>query len=139
MGQAWRRDLEADGVAEERIQHLLSRSHRRLSQAPVLLLACVVAEDARQWPDQRRRAAERQMFAHSLGAALQNLMLAAHARGLGTCWLSAPLFCPQAVRRALDLPPTFQPQALIALGYPQRGLALPPRPEFPADQFLLER
>ena len=138
MGQAWRRDLEADGVPAERIQALLSRSRKRLSQAPVLLLACIVADGARRWPDQRRRAAERQMFGHSLGAALQNLMLAAHARGLGTCWLSAPLFCPQAVRRAVDLPADFQAQALIALGYPKPGLALPPRPPLTVGEHIIE-
>jgi len=32
------------------------------------------------------------MAAHSLGAAVQNIMLAAYARGLATGWMCAPLF-----------------------------------------------
>ena len=35
--------------------------------------------------------------AQSIGAALQNLMLAAHATGLASCWMCAPLFCPATV------------------------------------------
>jgi nitroreductase len=48
----------------------------------------------------------------------QNLLLAAHQLGLGACWMCAPLFCPQTVRDALNLPADWQPQGLIALGYP---------------------
>ena len=79
------------------------------------------------------------MFVQSLGAAIQNLMLAAHARGLGSCWLSAPLFCPEAVRLALDLPSDFQPQALIAPGYPREGLRPPPRPPLAVRDHIIER
>jgi len=32
--------------------------------------------------------------------------------------MCAPLFAPDLVRQALDLPPAWQPQALITLGYP---------------------
>jgi len=48
----------------------------------------------------------------------QNLLLAAHHAGLGACWMCAPLFCPDVVRDALNLPDHWQPQALITLGYP---------------------
>ena len=77
------------------------------------------------------------MFAQSTGAALQNLMLAAHDRGLGSYWISAPLFCPQAVRRALGLPPGFEAQALVALGYPRAGSRPPPRPPLTAADFVV--
>ncbi len=79
------------------------------------------------------------MFAQSTGAALQNLMLAAHGRGLGSFWISAPLFCPAAVRRALGLPPEFEAQALVALGYPRSGSSPPPRPPQAVDDFLSHR
>jgi coenzyme F420-0:L-glutamate ligase/coenzyme F420-1:gamma-L-glutamate ligase len=48
----------------------------------------------------------------------QNLLLAAHEAGLGACWMCAPLFCPDVVGSALDLPEDWQPQALVTLGYP---------------------
>jgi len=139
MGERWRQDLERDGVPETRIRRLLSRSRARLAAAPVLILAGVAGEARRAWPDERRQRAEELMFGQSTGAALENLMLAAHARGLGSYWLSAPLFCPEAVRLALDLPADFQPQALIALGYPKEGLRPPPRSPLAIGEHLIER
>ncbi|MEZ4580208.1 MAG: nitroreductase family protein [Caldilineaceae bacterium] len=47
------------------------------------------------------------------GVGRQNLLLAAHAHGLGACWMCAPLFVPDLVRTVLDLPPAWEPQALI--------------------------
>jgi coenzyme F420-0:L-glutamate ligase/coenzyme F420-1:gamma-L-glutamate ligase len=139
MGKRWQHDLEHDGLPEARIRRLLDRSRARLAAAPVLVLAAVLGEARRTWPDRRRQRAEELMFAQSTGAALQNLMLAAHARGLGSYWISAPLFCPEAVRRALDLPAAFQPQTLIALGYPKRGLRLPPRPPLAVGDHTIDR
>jgi len=139
MGERWRQDLERDNVAEERIRRLLSRSRARLAAAPVLILAGLAGEARRAWPDQRRQRAEELMFAQSTGAALENLMLAARARGLGSHWLSAPLFCPEAVRLALDLAAEFQPQALIALGYPKEGQRPPPRPPLAVGEHIVER
>jgi len=139
MGERWRQDLERDSVAEERIRRLLDRSRARLAAAPVLILAGFAGEARRPWPDERRQRAEDTMFVQSVGAAVENLMLAAHARGLGSYWLSAPLFCPEAVCRALELPSDFQPQALVALGYPQEGLRLPPRPPLLVRDHIIDR
>jgi coenzyme F420-0:L-glutamate ligase/coenzyme F420-1:gamma-L-glutamate ligase len=47
----------------------------------------------------------------------QNLLLAAHTEGLAACWMCAPLFAPQAVHLALELPQSWEPQGLILLGY----------------------
>ncbi|MYD65863.1 MAG: hypothetical protein F4X26_07795, partial [Chloroflexi bacterium] len=58
------------------------------------------------------------MAAHSFGAALQNLLLEASARGLGAYWMAAPLYAQDAVREVLDLPDGWRPQALVALGRP---------------------
>ena len=118
MGTAWRADLESDGVSESRIELLLSRSERQIVSAPALVLASIVAEGLRSWPDQRRRRAEYRMAVQSIGCALQNIMVAAQAEGLASYWISAPLFCPDAVREALDLPTEYEAQALISIGYP---------------------
>ena len=48
-------------------------------------------------------------------------MLAAHEIGLGTCWMCAPLFCPEVVTDALDLPGDWQPQGLVTMGYPAQS------------------
>ena len=139
MGRAWRRDLRRDGVDEARIDALLDRSRGQIMAAPALVLVGFLAGAQRAWPDGRRRRSEAMMFAQSTGAALQNLMLAARGCGLGSFWISAPLFCPAAVRRALGLPPDFQAQALVALGYPRPGSEPPPRPPLALDDLLSHR
>jgi nitroreductase len=62
------------------------------------------------------------------GAATQNLLLAAHALGLGSCWVGLH---PREGRKIafstmLDLPTYVKPFALVALGYPEERK---PRPE----------
>ena len=46
-----------------------------------------------------------------------------HARGgrraaLASCWVAAPIFCPEAARDALALPAEWLPHALVLVGYP---------------------
>jgi len=139
MGRAWRRDLRRDALDEGRIEALLGRSRESITAAPALVLVGFLAGGQRPWPDARRRRSEAMMFAQSTGAALQNLMLAAHGCGLGSYWISAPLFCPAAVRRALGLPPDFEAQALLAIGYPQKDSEPPPRPPLTVGDFLIHR
>ncbi len=118
MADAWQRDLAADGVPAPRIAAILARSRARLAGAPVVVILCSTDERLDRYPDARRQEAERMMAAQSVGAALQNVMLAAHARGLASCWVCAPLFCPETVVACLGLDPTLHPQALLTLGYP---------------------
>ena len=139
MGAAWRRDLEADGEPPDQIETLLARSRRRIEEAPALVLACLVAEGLREWPDERRQRAEWGMALHSMGCALQNIMVAAHAEGLASYWISAPLFCPQAVSEALDLPTGYEGQALIAIGYPAADATPRLRPEPDLAALVLTR
>jgi hypothetical protein len=61
------------------------------------------------------------MAVQSTAMAVQNLLLAAHAEGLGACWMCAPLFCPEVVRSVLAFPAYWQPQGLITLGWPADG------------------
>ena len=138
MAAAWRADLDADGQPAA-IDKPLTRSRLQLAEAPLLLLACLEPEAARDWPDERRRSAERDMYMQSLGAALQNLLLAAHAHGLGGYLKGAPLFCPAAVTEALSLPPAWQPAFLALLGYPSESSAPASRPAIHADDFLIQR
>jgi len=63
------------------------------------------------------------------GAATQNLLLAAHALGLGSCWVGIH---PREERkiafsRLLSLPSHVLPFALVALGYPEEQKARPER------------
>ncbi|MEN8204112.1 MAG: nitroreductase family protein [Bacteroidota bacterium] len=63
------------------------------------------------------------------GAATQNLLLAAHALGLGTCWVGLQ---PREERktafsRLLTLPRHVKPFAMVALGYPDESKSRPRR------------
>ena len=70
------------------------------------------------YSDEKRSYNERVMAVQSTAMAGQNLLLAAHEVGLGACWMCAPLFCPDVVQQTLDLPDDWQPQGIIAMGYP---------------------
>jgi len=118
MNAALRADLAADGLADEQIETQAARRRARLTGAPVLILLCMTMADMDDYPDEKRRRAEWIMATQSLALAGQNLLLAAHAEGLGACWLCAPLFCPEVVRDTLGLPPGWEPQAFISLGWP---------------------
>jgi len=139
MGEAWRVDLERDGHPAELIERLLRKSHRQITTAPALILACLTHEGLREWPDERRARNEWAMAQQSVGAAMQNMMLAAHASGLASYWISAPLFAPEACREALDLPEEYVAQAFIVLGYAAEGVAPKPRADVDLSRLVIER
>lgn len=118
MGQRWRQDLEADGVSVEAIDRALSRSLQRITNPPVVVIVSLCRDGLDEYPDARRRQAELLMAAHSVGAAIQNMMLVARDRGLASGWMCAPLFCPEVVVAALALPDDWSAQGLLLLGYP---------------------
>ena len=118
MGDRLRADRLAAGDSQDSVSQDVERSRQFLTQAPVVLLFCMSMLDMDKYPDARRGQAEWMMAVHSVALAAQNLLLAAHASGLGACWRCAPLFCPDTVRETMKLPDDWEPQALITLGYP---------------------
>jgi F420 biosynthesis protein FbiB-like protein len=120
MGERLAADRTRDGDDAEAIRLDVERSFARITGAPVAILACLTLGEMDAYPDARRREAEFLMAVQSTAMATQNLLLAAHAEGLGACWMCAPLFCPDTVREALGLAADLQPQGLITLGYPEQ-------------------
>jgi F420 biosynthesis protein FbiB-like protein len=118
MGARLRADRTADGDPVDEIEQDLHRSYARLTGAPVLIVLCTSMADMDTYPDQRRTRNEQTMATQSTAMAGQNILLMAHAMGLGACWLCAPLFVPDLVRETLRLPTDWEPQGLITLGYP---------------------
>jgi len=55
-----------------------------------------------------------------IGACLQNMLLAAHALGLGSVWLGEILKQADAVREELALQQTLELMAVVAVGHPAR-------------------
>ncbi|MGD2080202.1 MAG: nitroreductase family protein [Nitrospirota bacterium] len=56
----------------------------------------------------------------AMGACLQNMLLAAHALGLGAVWLGEILKSAAEVRSLLELPERYELMAVVALGHPAR-------------------
>jgi coenzyme F420-0:L-glutamate ligase / coenzyme F420-1:gamma-L-glutamate ligase len=117
MGEEWRANLEMDGQASEVVERRLQGSRRRLLDAPVLVLLCLYLDDLDVYPDAGRQESEITMAVQSLGAAAQNMLLAAYDLGLDAGWMCAPLFCPAEVVEAMGLDPKLVPHALLTLGY----------------------
>ena len=92
MLAAWIADLRGDGFTEEQITRRVRRGEP-LRRAPLIIVPCLVADAAHDYPDERRAAAEREMFVVAMGAAVQNLLVALAVEGLGSCWVSSTLFC----------------------------------------------
>lgn len=138
MGEAWRENLEMDGQSADIVEKRLEGSRRRLLDAPVLLLVCLFLEDLDEYTDEGRWKDEETMAVQSLGAATQNILLAAYGLGLDTSWMCAPLFTPRTVSKTLDLDEKLIPHALITLGHAE---ADPPkrRSRKPLDELIVFR
>lgn len=133
MGEAWRHDLRADGVPGARVDELVDSSHRKLVTAPALVLGCLTWRGLDRYPDAPRQRAEFGMALLSLGAAVENLMLAAADAGYASCWVAAPIFCPEAARDALGLDAEWLPHAMVLVGQPDPAYVGRPRPPIPLD------
>ena len=113
-------------VLEERFSRnpeqvgMTNRFLTTLGNAPVCVLAFFLRPD---YPD-------RDGAMLSVSAAIENILLSAWDRGVGSCWLSAPQrmgFGPELQRRFA--PDKGEFVAMITLGYPDQEPRLPPRRE----------
>ena len=117
MAQDFERDLRQDGVPPEKIQAQINRSKDRLTSAPAVILLCLDMSEMDSYPDEKRQQAERTMAMQSVAAAGLQLLLAAHAEGLGGVWVCAPLFAQETIQKTLDLSESWEPQGMFYIGY----------------------
>jgi len=87
--------------------------------APVII--CVCSRPSQAW----RRSDGKNYADVDATIAMDHLILAATAEGLGTCWIGA--FKPEPVRRLLDVPADLEVLALTPLGYPDESPEARPR------------
>ena len=132
LGEAFRQDLHTDGLPSDEVEAQVARSRQRIQEAPLAILLCLDLSVGDTYPDARRQQSEHWMGVQSVALAGGHLLLAAWAEDLGSVWMCAPLFAPVAASQALDLPPEWQPQALILLGYP--AVIPAPRPRRPLEE-----
>ncbi|MFQ6128238.1 MAG: nitroreductase family protein [Thermoplasmata archaeon] len=83
-----------------------------IAQAPVCIVVCANYERIVHYGERGREL----YVLHDTAAAIENILLAAHAMGLGTVWVGA--FNEFPVKRILKLPDHIRPVAIIPVGYP---------------------
>jgi coenzyme F420-0:L-glutamate ligase/coenzyme F420-1:gamma-L-glutamate ligase len=127
IAAAWRDDLREDDVPEDEIAARIARSDVLLGSAPVLVVPWVRFDAARRYPDAERSHAEHELFLLSAGAAIQNLLLALHAQGYGSCWMATTLFCQEETRGALEMGDGWFALGTVAAGPMPAGYTAPPR------------
>jgi coenzyme F420-0:L-glutamate ligase/coenzyme F420-1:gamma-L-glutamate ligase len=136
MLAAWIADLSGDGFTKDQIVRRVRRGEP-LRRAPLLIVPCLHAEAAHRYPDDRRNAAEREMFLVAMGAAVQNLLVALAVDGLGSCWVSSTMFCRPVVAKALGLPDGWEPMGAVGVGHP--AAPAPDRPPREVSDFIVIR
>lgn len=119
MSAEFAHDLEADGLPHEEIHKRTSRSRERILSAPLVILLSLDMSEMDAYPDKKRRRAEFRMAMQSVAGAGLQLLLAAHAEGLGGVWVCSPLFVQETIQQVLDLPKVWEPQAMFFVGYPE--------------------
>ncbi|MBA7624304.1 FMN reductase [NAD(P)H] [subsurface metagenome] len=89
-----------------------------LKEAPVAIMVCCDSDlQLGEWGVQ------------DCSAATQNILLAAHAKGLGAVWLGVYPAVPRltAIKKLLNLPEHITPISLISIGYPAEQKPQPDR------------
>ena len=84
------------------------RYGRFLARSPVVIAACGDVKASPRW------------YAIETAVALEHVVLAATALGLGTCWIGR--FNQEDIREVLKIPENLEIVALLALGYPRRRI-----------------
>ncbi|HBT20085.1 MAG TPA: nitroreductase family protein [Peptococcaceae bacterium] len=86
-----------------------------VAQAPVVIVVCALPEESASRYGERGRSL---YCIQDTAAAVQNLLLAAWALGIGSCWVGA--FDEQMAASVLGLSKKERPVAIISLGYPRK-------------------
>lgn len=105
-----------------------SKYAKFLPQAAVAIVVCA------NFSYQRNRLEEKGVEYYSVqdsAAAIQNMLLAAHGMGMGTCWIGD--VNEVQLRDLLKVPVDFAPVGIVAIGWPEADInpKAPPRKPLP--------
>lgn len=125
QAKAYTKSVDADADIKDRpgygaMMEQVDELARNLERVPVLLLACLDPAQLGPLADAQGRILAPQSAYASIFPAVQNLMLAAHALGLGTALTTLIHGVENEIRDAVGIPPPIHVAALLPLGYPAR-------------------
>jgi len=109
-GQPWRFIIVRDKEAREKLMEAC-RGQKFVYEAPMVIVACGYEKYA-----YKKMGGYWNSLPVDIGIALEHLILAAEAEGLGTCWIGA--FREEDVREILRVPGDVKIVALTPLGFP---------------------
>lgn len=98
------------------------------SEAP-LVIALLLRRTRSRLGEESNLEADSGLLA--LGAAMQNVLLAAAAAGMAACPMTGPLIARQALEDALEIKDPWQLKALIPVGWPSEEIPSPPERKRP--------
>ncbi|MGQ9513600.1 MAG: nitroreductase family protein [Thermoproteota archaeon] len=126
--QAWEFIIIKDSVTKMEISKA-AFYQSFIAEAPVDVVVC--ANQKRSSERYGRRGRDLYSICDA-SAATQNLLLAAHALGLGSCWVGA--FDETSVSKILGLPDGVKPIAIVPIGY--AGETPSPRSRIPLREIV---
>ena len=91
-----------------------------MQNAPVHIIIVSEIEKARRFYGVR---GERLYTVQNAAAVAENMLIAAHAQGLGACWVGS--FDEEQLRRVCSIPEYIRPQAVITVGIPDEIVPTP--------------
>ena len=119
IGDYYRQACEEAGIGQEPIPGLSKKVNDsvthlafHMGDAPVLILACY------EYLNEDAVGSSTLLTGSSIYPAVQNLLLAARALGLGTSLTTVHSMFETEIKALLGIPPNVQTAALIPLGYP---------------------
>lgn len=92
-----------------------------IARAPLVVVACADLRIASRYGERGTHL----YCIQDTAASIQNLLLAAHDLGLGTCWVGA--FNEEKVKGILDMPNNLKPVVIVPVGYPAQIPKAPDR------------
>jgi nitroreductase len=110
--QDWKFVLVSDKPVIQKIAES-SLGQYWIAKAPVLIVVCGMTDRQEKYYGEKGKTL---YCPQDCAAAIQNMLLAAHALGLGACWVGG--FDEHNLRYFLDIPEAAKPYAVIPLGYP---------------------
>lgn len=122
--QPWEFIITKDQKLKENIMKV-SRNQSFIAQAPVLITVCANCRASEKVYGQRGKDV---YCIQDTAAAMQNILLAVHALGLGACWVGE--FDENEVKKILRIPEFIRPVAILTIGYPEGDVKKPERDDW---------